>query len=77
MSSDPNREFGPDRRKKREGLYRVRYPGGLDSDVRTREIDGIAELTIAEPLYRARGYAPSFEKLPWHNDYLAAQKVGK
>ena len=74
MSSDRTRDFGPNRRKLRRGLYRIRYPGGLDSDVRTREIDGSEELTIAEPLYRARGYAPAFEDLPWQNDYFASQR---
>jgi hypothetical protein len=63
-----------DRRKQREGLYRIRYPGGLDCDVRTREVDGIEELTIGEKFYRARGYQPPFEDLPWERDYMAAQK---
>jgi hypothetical protein len=64
-----------DRRKQREGLYRIHYPGGLDSDVRTREIGGTEELTIAEPFYRARGYSPPFEDLPWERDYVAAKKL--
>jgi hypothetical protein len=60
-----------DKRKRRSGLYRVAYPAGLESDVRTRDIDGGEELTIAERLYRARGYVPAFEDLPWLDEYLA------
>ena len=64
-------------RKQRRGLYRIRYPAGLNSDVRTREIGGTEELTISEPLYRARRYTPPFEHLPWHSDYVAAQKLDR
>jgi hypothetical protein len=74
MSTDRAMDPGTNRRKLRRGLYRIRYPGGLGNDVRTREIDGTGELTIAEPLYRARGYAPAFEDLPWHNEYFAARR---
>jgi hypothetical protein len=67
-------EAGTDRRQERQGIYRIRYPGGLESDVRVRVIGGAEELTIAERLYRARKYDPPFERLPWHNDYFATMK---
>jgi hypothetical protein len=60
-----------EKRKGRCGLYRIAYPAGLESDVRTRDIDGGEELTIAERLYRARRYAPAFEELPWLDQYQA------
>jgi hypothetical protein len=65
----------PDLRKKREGLYRISYPHALESDVRTREIGGTEELTIAERFYTARGYKPAFADLPWYADYLAQKRL--
>jgi hypothetical protein len=66
---------GTNRRKQRQGIYRIRYPGRLGNDVRTRKIGGDEELTIEESLYRARKYDPPVEQLPWDHDYFATKTL--
>ena len=51
----------------KRGLYRVRGVGDLPDDVRVDD-DGI-ELPLEERLYRARGYQPPVETLPWQDQY--------
>ena len=48
----------------RHGLYRIRGVDGLPNDVRVED-DGI-DIPMEEKVYRARGYLPSFDDLPWH-----------
>lgn len=48
------------------GLYRVRGVDGRPDDVRVDD-DGI-ETPVEERLYRARGYLPPVEELPWQED---------
>lgn len=52
----------------KRGLYRIRGAGDRPDDIRV-EADGI-ELPMEEPLYRARGYLPSVDDLPWQEEYL-------
>jgi len=52
----------------KHGLYRIRGAGDRPDDVRLDD-DGI-EVPMEEPLYRARGYLPSADDLPWQEDYL-------
>ena len=52
----------------KRGLYRIRGAGKRPNDVRVED-DGI-EMPIEEPIYRARGYLPSVDDLPWQEDYV-------
>ena len=51
----------------RRGLYRILGVGGLPNDVRVDD-DGIT-LPLEESLYRARGYRPLVDDLPWEDAY--------
>ena len=51
----------------RRGLYRILGVGGLPNDVRVDD-DGIT-LPVEESLYRARGYRPLVDDLPWEDVY--------
>jgi hypothetical protein len=53
----------------RRGMYRVHGANGSPDDVRVED-DGI-EMPLAESLYRARGYLPRVEDLPWREAYFA------
>jgi hypothetical protein len=55
----------------KRGLYRIQGVGDLPNDVRIDD-DGI-EVPLEERLYRARGYLPLFENLPWQDQYLKRQ----
>ena len=52
----------------KRGLYRIHGVGDLPDDVRVDD-DGI-EVPLDEGLYRARGYLPPVEDLPWSDEYL-------
>lgn len=52
----------------KRGLYRVQGVGDLPNDVRVDD-DGI-QVPLEEALYRARGYLPPLEDLPWQDHYL-------
>jgi hypothetical protein len=51
----------------RHGLYRVQRADGLPNDVRVDD-DGI-DVTMSEALYRAYGYKPLVDHLPWQDAY--------
>jgi hypothetical protein len=51
------------------GLYRVHGAGGQPDDVRIDD-SGI-ESPLEESIYRARGYQPPVENLPWREDFFA------
>lgn len=53
----------------RRGLYRVHGSGGRLDDVRVED-DGI-EMPLEESLYRARGYRPLVDDLPWQENYFS------
>jgi hypothetical protein len=55
----------------KRGLYRVHGSGGRADDVRVED-DGI-EMPLEESLYRARGYLPPVEYLPWQEDYASGR----
>ena len=57
------------------GIYRVRRLGGLGSDARVT--DGATEMDVPESVYRARGYQPAFDKLPWKDKYDAKKSSEK
>jgi len=59
----------------RYGIYRILGVGGLPNDVRVDD-DGIT-VPVEESLYRARGYKPSVDDLPWQDDYLTRQASAK
>ena len=50
------------------GLYRIHGVDGRPDDVRVDD-DGI-DIPIKEGLYRARGYLPSADDLPWQEEYF-------
>jgi hypothetical protein len=52
----------------KRGLYRIHGVGDLPNDVRVDD-DGI-EVPLHEGLYRARGYLPPFDDLPWSDEFL-------
>ena len=52
----------------KRGLYRIRSAGCPD-DVRVED-DGI-EMPMDEALYRARGYLPRVDDLPWQEEYFS------
>jgi hypothetical protein len=51
----------------KRGLYRIHGVDGLPNDVRVDD-DGI-DLPVNEALYRAYGYKPVVEDLPWQDTY--------
>jgi hypothetical protein len=53
------------------GIYRVRDPQGRHNAVCVR-YEGGADLEIDEKHYRAQGYVPALEALPWKEDYRDA-----
>jgi hypothetical protein len=53
----------------RRGLYRVHGIDGRPDDVRVDD-DGIA-IPLEEHLYRARGYLPLVDHLPWQDEYFS------
>ncbi|HZK89052.1 MAG TPA: hypothetical protein VFC56_02795 [Stellaceae bacterium] len=55
----------------RRGIYRILGVGGRPNDVRVDD-DGIG-VPVEEALYRARGYLPSVDKLPWEDAYFSQQ----
>ncbi|GEM_PF-5989551 len=52
----------------RRGIYRIRGLGGLPNDVRIDD-DGIS-VPLEESLYRAHGYEPAVDDLPWRETYF-------
>ncbi len=56
----------------RRGLYRVHGVAGLPDDVRMED-DGI-EMPLHEQIYRARGYRPAVDDLPWQEEYFRKQR---
>lgn len=56
----------------KRGLYRVHGIAGQPDDVRIDD-DGI-EMPVEERLYRARGYLPPVDQLPWQEVYFGAQQ---
>jgi hypothetical protein len=54
------------------GLYRIHGPDGRPDDVRI-DLGGITA-PLEESLYRARGYRPPVESLPWQENYIAPQE---
>ena len=49
------------------GLYRERKGWGTQHSVRVK-YDEHQELDMAEDRYRARGYQPPFDQLPWKGE---------
>ena len=62
-------------RNVRIGMYRILGLGGLPNDVRVDD-DGIS-VPLEESLYRARGYRPLADDLPWQDDYFRKQASEK
>src|SRR4051812_32541155 len=54
----------------RRGIYRTKRPPAMSDDVQVKDVDSVVESSIPEPLYRQRGYQPSFEQLPWLEEYF-------
>ena len=54
------------------GLYRIHGIGDRPDDVRV-DLGGITA-PLEESLYRARGYRPPVEQLPWEDTYVAPQE---
>ncbi|HVC53929.1 MAG TPA: hypothetical protein VND87_18055 [Stellaceae bacterium] len=55
--------------KSGKGLYRVHGKDGRPDDVRI-DLGGITA-PLEESLYRARGYRPPVDELPWFDKYVA------
>ena len=51
----------------RRGLYRILGTSGRPNDVRVDD-EGIS-VPVEEGIYRARGYQPSVDDLPWEEEY--------
>ena len=58
------------------GLYRERNGWGNQHSVRVK-YDERQELDLAEDRYRARGYQPPFDKLPWKDEGTEEQQYRK
>jgi hypothetical protein len=54
------------------GLYRIHGTGGRPDDIRVDH--GGITAPLEESLYRARGYQPLVEQLPWEDKYVAPQE---
>ena len=63
------------RMKEARGIYRVRRIGGLGSDARVTDTTTVMD--VPESIYRARGYQPDFDKLPWQDEYDAKKSSEK
>jgi hypothetical protein len=50
------------------GIYRERNGWGTQHCVRVKYDDEHQELDVAEDRYRARGYQPPFDQLPWKDE---------
>jgi hypothetical protein len=61
------------RRMEPRGLYRERNGWGNQHSVRVK-YDERQELDVAEDRYRARGYQPPFDKLPWKDESTGEQQ---
>jgi hypothetical protein len=59
----------------RYGLHRVPGVAALPDDLRVDD-DGIS-FPLQETIYRARGYKPLIDDLPWEKDYLLRQGSAK
>lgn len=46
-----------------KGVYRIRHPLAAENGVWVS--DGVISIEITETMYRARGYSPTLELLPW------------
>lgn len=62
-----------DPRTLRRGIYRQKMPEGIEDCAQVKDVNGGSQMPLDESLYRARGYEPPFEKLPWIEDYNATQ----
>ena len=63
----PNDNTSKEEQQMRRGLYRIHGSDGRSDEVRAED-DGI-EMPLAESVYRARGYLPPIDDLPWQEDY--------
>ena len=59
----------------RRGIYRIKTPEGMEDDAQVEDVDGGSAMPLPESVYRQREYEPPFDKLPWREDYYAAQKT--
>lgn len=65
MATDP--------RTLRRGIYRSANPSPLEHDVQVQDVNGGSDMPLPESIYRARGYEPPFDELPWRDEYFAAR----
>jgi hypothetical protein len=70
-TASPYPESGGKEQNMKRGLYRVHGVDGLLNDVLVDD-DGI-DLPLNEALYRAYGYKPVVEDLPWRDAYRLQQ----
>jgi len=56
-----------------QGIYRILGIGGSPNDVRVDD-EGIS-VPVEESLYRARGYWPHIDELPWEDAYRIQQSL--
>jgi len=61
----------------RRGLYRIMNPPGMEHDVQVEDVNGGQSTPLTESRYRARGYKPSFERLPTREEYFAAKEAAQ
>ncbi len=59
----------------RRGLYRTLGTDGRPNDVRVD--DGGISVPVEEEIYRARGYQPPADELPWKEEYVRQQASAK
>lgn len=51
--------------KRPVGIHRTKQPDGMEDDALVE--NGGISLDIPESVYRARGYLPDFDDLPWYD----------
>ncbi len=66
-----------DPRTLRRGIYRYKNPAPLEADAQVQDVHGGSDMPLSESEYRERGYEPSFDDLPWRDDYLASLESAK
>lgn len=54
---------------RRRGLYRFPMPAGIQNYVLVENIADGSDQALPESVYRAQGYTPAFDVLPWHDHF--------
>jgi hypothetical protein len=58
----------------RRGLYRFPMPAGVQNYVLVENVGDGSDVALPESVYRAQGYAPPLEALPWGDHFSRRRK---